>query len=233
MLELFPSGFEEVDRANGGVELVAYTDPGGEERLWQAFGGARATDVDEGWADRWREFHKPVRVGRLWVGPPWEPVPADALAVVIDPGRAFGTGAHPTTRLCLDFLQALTPGRLLDIGCGSGVLAIAASRLGYQPVVAVDIEAAAVDATRANAAANGVAVEVEHVVADAPLPAADVVVANISARGVLSLAGRVEAARLVTSGYLIPDTPGVPGYLRVERRILEGWVADLHVPETE
>ena len=71
MLELFPEGFEESDGADG-VELAAYTDAAGEERLWSAFGGARSTDVEEGWEDRWRAFHRPVRIGPLWVGPPWE-----------------------------------------------------------------------------------------------------------------------------------------------------------------
>ena len=139
MLELFPEGFEEVDRPQG-VELAAYTDAGGEERLWHFFGGARADDVEAGWEDRWRAFHQPVRVGALWIGPPWETPPGDALAVVVDPGRAFGTGSHATTQLCLQFLQELERGSLLDVGCGSGVLSIAAALLGFAPVVGVDIE---------------------------------------------------------------------------------------------
>src|SRR5207253_10473172 len=101
MIELFPEGFEEVE-SDSGVELAAYTDSAGEERGWHVFAGARSSEVDDGREDRWRTFHRPVRVGRLWVGPPWETPPGDALPVVIDPGRAFGTGAHPTTRLCLE-----------------------------------------------------------------------------------------------------------------------------------
>jgi ribosomal protein L11 methyltransferase len=229
MLELFPGGFEEVDRS-GGVELVAYTDAGGEERLWQAFGGARSTEVEDGWEERWRDFHRPVRVGGLWVGPPWEAPPAiGSLVVVIDPGRAFGTGAHPTTQLCLGLLQELQPGSLLDVGCGSGVLSIAGALLGYTPALAVDTDEAAVAATAANAQVNGVAVTSALVAADAVLPPADVVVANISAAGILGLAGRVDGAHLITSGYLQPDEPAVPGYRRVERRRLDGWVGDLHV----
>lgn len=230
MLELFPQGFEEVDRGNGGVELVAYTDASGEERLWQAFGGARGSDVEEGWEDRWRDFHRPVRVGSLWVGPPWESPPAGDRAVVIDPGRAFGTGAHPTTRLCLELLQddALGRGSVLDVGCGSGVLSIAAVLLGYGPVHGVDVDTSAIDATRENAEVNGVEITVELVAADSMLPAADVVVANISAASVAALDGRVAGTHLVTSGYLASDEPALAGYALVERRVLDGWAADVH-----
>ena len=77
MLELFPEGFEEVEQPDG-VEFVAYTEPSGEERLWQAFGAVSASEVEAGWEDGWRRFHRPVRVGSLWVGPPWEEAPADA-----------------------------------------------------------------------------------------------------------------------------------------------------------
>ncbi|MBW8741965.1 MAG: 50S ribosomal protein L11 methyltransferase [Acidobacteria bacterium] len=106
MLELFPGGFEEVDRSDG-VELVAYTDAQGEERMWRSFGRGAAADVGDGWEDRWREFHRPVEVGRLWIGQPWQTRADGAIAVVIDPGRAFGTGAHPTTRLALLLLDGL------------------------------------------------------------------------------------------------------------------------------
>ena len=228
MLQLFPTGFEEVEHTDGGIELVAYTDAGGEERLWQAFGGARSSPVEPGWEDRWRDFHRPVSVGQLWVGPPWE-TPAPGLgAVVIDPGRAFGTGAHATTRLCLALLQEQPFGSLLDIGCGSGVLSIAAAVLGFAPVLAVDNDPAAVEATLANAAANGVTLRAELVAGDEPLPSADVAVANISAASVAALSGRVDAARLITSGYLITDEPAVVGYERLDRRRIDGWVADVH-----
>src|SRR6185295_17444929 len=88
---------------------------------------------------------------------PWERPLEDGLDVVIDPGQAFGTGAHHTTRLCLELLLELDPdGALADWGCGSGVLAIAAARLGWDPVLACDWEAASVEATRENAVVNGV-----------------------------------------------------------------------------
>jgi ribosomal protein L11 methyltransferase len=227
MLELFPTGFEEIDRS-GGVELVAYTDASGEERLWQAFGGAQATDVETGWEDRWRDFHRPVRIGGLWVGPPWETPPSDSTVIVIDPGRAFGTGAHPTTRLCLALLQELSRGSLLDVGCGSGVLAIAAARLGYRPVEAVDVEAAAVDATRANAAANGVTLDVRRVEPHERLPPADLVVANISRESVLALPQRLATDRVVASGFLAGDEPQLEGFRRVDRREVDGWAADVY-----
>jgi ribosomal protein L11 methyltransferase len=227
MLEIFPAGFEELER-DGGVQLVAYTDAQGEERLWHVFGGARAEDVEDGWEDRWRTFHKPARVGGLWIGPPWETPDAGLLAVVIDPGRAFGTGAHPTTRLCLELLQEIEPGSLLDIGCGSGVLSIAAALLGFSSVVGVDVEEAAVEATLENARVNGVEVAAHHVAADADLPVAEIAVANISLDGIRAVAPRLDVSRLITSGYLADAEPVLDGFEHVERRSAGGWVADLY-----
>ncbi|MDQ4081817.1 MAG: 50S ribosomal protein L11 methyltransferase, partial [Actinomycetota bacterium] len=178
MLDLFPGGFEE-GFAGDELELAAYTDAQGEERLREAFGAVEAASVAEGWEDSWRRFHRPVRIGPLWVGPPWELDRGDGLSVVIDPGRAFGTGAHPTTRLCLELLLELRRGALTDLGAGSGVLAIAAAKLGYGPVVALDADEAAVEAVRANARANRVAVQAASAdVLSEPLPKADVAVAN-------------------------------------------------------
>ena len=227
MIELYPEGFEEVEKRSG-IELVAYTDAAGEERMWHVFGMGEATDVEEGWEDRWRTFHRPVRVGRLWVGPPWETPPPDALAVVIDPGRAFGTGAHPTTQLCLELMQELPGGSLLDVGCGSGVLAVAAALLGHAPVIAVDVESASIDATRENAARNGVALDARLVTTDERLPGADAAVANISIEAVGALPARLAARRLITSGYLASERPVLTGYTIAERREREGWAADLH-----
>jgi ribosomal protein L11 methyltransferase len=227
MLELFPEGFEELDHADG-LELVAYTDDAGEERLWAAFGEVAAEDVAGGWEERWREFHRPVRVGRLWVGPPWERPPADAEAIVVDPGRAFGTGGHATTRLCLQLIAGLERGSLLDVGCGSGVLAIGAVRLGFEPVTAIDHDPAAVEAALRNAAVNGVTLDCRRVDAlREPLPRADVVVANISTDAVERLLPRLDAKIIVTSGYLEGDLPESGGLRREQRLAQGGWAADV------
>jgi ribosomal protein L11 methyltransferase len=227
MIELFPAGFEELEHTDA-VELVAYTDAGGEERLWAAFGEVRSEEIPADWEERWREFHRPVRVGSLWIGPPWAEPPPDVQAVVVDPGRAFGTGGHATTRLCLQLLADLERGSLLDIGCGSGVLAIAAVRLGFAPVTAVDHDSAALDATARNAAANGVELELRR--ADAfvePLPATDVAVANIAREAVERLGPLVDSPALVASGYLEQDEPVLPRFRREARRTAGGWAADL------
>jgi ribosomal protein L11 methyltransferase len=226
MIELFPEGFEEVDEGDD-VELAAYTDAGGEERLWHAFGGAQTAGVETGWEDRWRSFHRPITIGPLWIGPPWEQPPADATAVVVDPGRAFGTGAHATTRLCLQLLLDLPRGPMLDVGCGSGVLAIAGAKLGFSPVVAIDVDPLAVDATRANAAANGVAVETALRDGLREPLSAETAVANIALDAIQQVAETVTCARLVTSGYLVADRLELPGYQRLRRVEDEGWAADV------
>jgi ribosomal protein L11 methyltransferase len=185
-------------------------------------------DVAEGWEDNWRGFHHGVVVGRFWIGPPWEKPPAGVGAVVIDPGRAFGTGAHPTTRLTLALLQEQPPASLIDVGCGSGVLSIAAAKLGFAPLVAVDVDPDAIEVTDENALANGV--EIDARVCDAltdELPAAELVVANVALDVVEALLARVPSGRAITSGYLERDEPRVTGWRTVERRTDGGWAADL------
>jgi ribosomal protein L11 methyltransferase len=181
-----------------------------------------------GWEDSWREFHRGVTIGRFWVGPPWEEAPAGAEMIVIDPGRAFGTGAHATTRLTLELLQELRPGSLLDVGCGSGVLAIAAVKLGFTPVIGVDVDETAVEVTLANAQVNGVQVDSRR--CDAlrdELPETEVAVANVALDVVEQLLPRLPARQLVASGYLEPDEPQLQGWHRIERRVADGWAADL------
>jgi ribosomal protein L11 methyltransferase len=197
--------------------------------LRDSFGPVSAVDVPPGWEDAWRGFHRPLRIGPLWIGPPWERPPPDSLAIVIDPGRAFGTGAHATTRLCLELLLTLEPTSLVDLGCGSGVLGIAAAKLGFSPVVAIDHDEAAVTATRANATANGVELEALRgdVLADV-LPDLCVGLANLERKLVERLATRPAPGTLVVSGFLATDRLQLPaGWRREDRRELSGWAAEL------
>ena len=225
MLELFPEGYAEA-RDGDSIELAAFTDEAGVDRLQSRFGHVRVDPVPEGWEDEWKRFHRPVEIGSLWVGPPWLEPAADLLPVVIDPGQAFGTGAHPTTQLCLELLQELDPGSLLDLGCGSGVIAIAARRLGYSPVAAVDIDEAAVEASARNVAANGVDVEVRRLdIVREPLPPAEVAVANIDLRTISFL--QPASTTFVTSGYYATERPDVAGFDDIERRTKADWAADL------
>ncbi|HMI81124.1 MAG TPA: 50S ribosomal protein L11 methyltransferase [Solirubrobacterales bacterium] len=191
---LAPNGVEE-ERGPGYVEYAIY---GGEGELPElgdldaAIAGGRvevsATEIPDDWADRWRDFHKPLLVAdRLWLRPSWEPPREGAIDVVVDPGQAFGTGAHPTTRLCLEFLCELEAageagGELVDLGTGSGVLAIAAAKLGWSPVRAYDHEPAAIEAAAANAAVNGVELQLERMNLRERLPElAPTLVANMTA----------------------------------------------------
>jgi ribosomal protein L11 methyltransferase len=169
-----------------------------------------------------------VRVGPFWIGPPWQLPPRDAVPLVIDPGQAFGTGAHATTQLCIELVAEQEPTALVDVGCGSGAIAIAAALLGFTPVTAVDVDPAAVDATVRNAAANGTALDARQLdlVSDA-LPAADLVVANISLELVEALLPRTDARLVIAAGYLERDQPRLGSYRRRERRVRGGWAADL------
>ena len=230
MLELAPDGFEERETP-ADVELAAYVPAPEASRIRERFPGARVERVEPGWEDAWRRFHRPVRIGRLWVGPPWEEPDPDAVAVVVDPGRAFGTGAHATTRLCLELLQELPLGSLVDLGCGSGVLAVAAAKLGFRPVLALDADPAAVEVTRENAVANAVALDVRQAdVVDGTVPPADVAVANVSLAVVRAAAGRVRADRLLTSGYRVDDAVDLTGWRLVARREADGWAAHVFAP---
>jgi ribosomal protein L11 methyltransferase len=164
------------------------------------------TLADQDWVRASQAQFEPLLVGRrLWVGPTWHEPPAGRISVRIDPGLAFGTGSHPSTKLVLGYLDRTIAGgeRVLDYGCGSGILAIAAAKLGATRVDAVDLDPEAVETTRANAHAN--AVEVRAALPDA-LPAADydVVVANILAQPLIVLAPLLaqRGTRLALSGIL-------------------------------
>jgi ribosomal protein L11 methyltransferase len=130
--------------------------------------------------------------------------------------------------LCVELVAELEPARLLDLGCGSGVIAIAAALLGFSPVIALDVDPAAVDATARNAAANAVGVDVRLLdLTTGALPGADVAVANISSALVETVLARTDARVVVASGFLESEHPELGAYRRRERRLRDGWAADL------
>jgi ribosomal protein L11 methyltransferase len=214
------------------LELAVYGGPEVEEVLRASFTAVTSELVEPGWEDNWRAFHRPVEIGKLWVGPPWEEPPQGLLPVVVDPGAAFGTGAHPTTRLCLELLQELEPASLLDIGCGSGVLAIAAAKLGFSPVFAFDNDPEAIEATLTNTKANGVLLDARLAdVLAASLPPAEVAVCNISLQALEELASGLECNTLVASGFLASDDLRLAGYSVVRRQEQADWAAVVARPE--
>jgi ribosomal protein L11 methyltransferase len=224
LLELAPGGVEEVELPDGDVEYAVYGAPGELPALpaLQAAAGeslvdVRTSEVADDWDQSWREFHRPlVLEGRLTVRPPWEPPGQTPIDLVIDPGRAFGTGAHATTRLCLELLLDLpTDGPLVDVGCGSGVLAIAAAQLGFAGVLALDNDPVAVGIARANALENRVQIEVRRCdLRRETVPVAMTVMANLLRPLLLDLAqGWEDSAqrpdRLIASGLLSSEADEV------------------------
>jgi ribosomal protein L11 methyltransferase len=206
---------------------------------------ALASVADADWAAAWHEHFRPIAVGRtLLVTPPWEtPDSSDRVVLAIEPGRAFGTGHHGTTAGCLELLEALVaadrPVRAIDVGTGSGILAIAAARLGVTDVLACDTDPDAVAAAGGNAARNGVAGRVRAVVADAATLAAEpapLVVANLLAAAHRALGSRYRdlvgsGGALVLGGLLDAEADDVTaalaahGFRREAARSLEGWTS--------
>jgi len=249
LLELVPGGLEERDLDDDTVEYALYGAPGelpdvGELRA--VAGGAlvdvSTSEVSDG--SDWRDWHRPLDVGPLRVRAPWAPERPGALDVVIDPGQAFGTGAHPSTRLTLALLVELPgdrpqgdpPGPLADWGCGSGILAVAAARLGFDPVLACDHERESVAATLAAAEANGVELTATRCdLRRAPGPWAPTVLANLVRPLLLEIAAVMERPpeRLIASGLTLDEVGDVvaafePHGLGLRaRRDGDGWSAIL------
>jgi ribosomal protein L11 methyltransferase len=227
LLVLAPNGVEE-DRGADYVEYAIYGGPGEvpdlgelEAAAGEALVAVSSTEVPDDWADRWRDFHSAMVIAdRVVVRPSWESAAAEhdgLVEVVVDPAQAFGTGAHPTTRLCIELLVELerageADGPLCDWGTGSGVLAITAAKLGFGPVAGCDHEEASVEAAGENGRANGVELEVERRnLREAPAPWAPTVVANMTAPVLLDVAARLERApsTLVCSGLLAHEVDDV------------------------
>ncbi len=243
LLELAPNGLEETEEGDV-VEFAVYGAPGELPALpalraaaGEAFVEVETEEIPDDWYDGWKEFHRPIVVGdRLRVRPPWEAaVDDERVDVVIDPGMAFGTGSHPTTRMCLELMLELDPGGpFADLGCGSAVLAIAAAKLGWDPVVALDHEAAAVAAAAANATANGAAIEARRWdLRRDDIPAAPTVAANLLRPLLLELVRRLEAppTHLVAGGLLVEQVYEVAaafaarGLVERSRRTEGEWAA--------
>jgi ribosomal protein L11 methyltransferase len=261
LLELAGGGVEERDLQGDVVEYAVYGSPGELPELpdlraiaGEALVEVSSSEIADDWGERWRHFHRPVLVesaapglvSALHVRPPWEAPSGrgDMHEIVVDPGQAFGTGGHATTRLCLELLQQLTAaggsGGLLDVGTGSGVLAIAAVRLGYGPVLALDHDRLSVAAAIENAEVNGAAIEVRRFdLRREPLPELEgvrvsTVLANLLRPLLLDLAGSIASPpeNLIVSGLLREEVEEVVsafgerlGLCERERRESGEWAA--------
>jgi len=189
--------------------------------------------AEDDWLEKWKVNFKPLRVGKHWIiAPTWEevhPGPEDSV-IHIDPGRAFGTGHHETTRLCLEWLEGWSEAQhdassksLLDVGTGSGILAIAAALLGFHQIVAVDNDQEAIEVARENIALNGVVDKIVlqiGTVADVQ-SRFDVILANIQALPLIRMAGLLvrclkDSARLVLSGVLLEQQEQVQAAYEAE-----------------
>lgn len=194
---------------------------------------------DKDWERAWMENFHPMCFGeRLWICPSWKPVPdPDAVNVMLDPGLAFGTGTHPTTSLCLQWLDGLdlTGKTIIDFGCGSGILAIAALKLGAARAIGIDIDPQAIEASQANAERNGVAEKLElYLTDDAPDVAGDILVANILAGPLTELAPAIAdrtqpGGLLALSGLLNTQTEKVcdaykPWFTQFDVAEKEEWI---------
>ncbi|MCA9939917.1 MAG: 50S ribosomal protein L11 methyltransferase [Anaerolineales bacterium] len=202
---------------------------------------------EQDWANAWKAHYEPFRIGRrLWIQPSWQPaqavLPGD-IVLTLDPGMAFGTGLHPTTQMCLQVLETLVcPGMsMLDVGTGSGILAVAGARLGAARVLGVDTDGLAVEAARANAALNGTTTQVRIApgsLSSVPLSSWDLVLVNILAPVIESLLRQdhlldyvAPEGFLILSGIIDAQLPGVTAAIVAsggeitQTHVIRDWVA--------
>ena len=212
-----PGGPESASRPEGagGPESASGPVTAALARLG-ALGTLTSSPEEAGWETRWRRFHQPVTIGELYIRPPWRPSRPGSLDLVIDVGMVFGTGGHATTRQCLEALCTLPRGSLLDVGTGSGVLALAALCLGHGPVYALDVDEQAVEVAEHNAQRNGL--EPTFIVGDVrdpalPLPDTNAVVANLDLTGILGLGERTAAAADAAAGAAAEARPWQPQHV--------------------
>jgi ribosomal protein L11 methyltransferase len=214
------------------VVVAWFAERAAAEAVARAQAGALAEVPDEDWGEGWKKDFRPLDVGRVRVRPSWidAPAPPGMVEVVLDPGMAFGTGSHPTTSLCLaalsDLLAARPGASVLDVGTGSGLLAIAARKLGAARVAANDNDPVAVEVARENAARNGAALELTGAPPEAIPGTFDVVVANILANVLVALAP-VLAAKLAPDGVLLLSGILAPQEDEVRRAHVEAGLAPL------
>jgi ribosomal protein L11 methyltransferase len=230
LLPLVPGGVHHREGIEEGLdELIVFDTAGGPDpdELRRLAGDdameVAVAEVPGGPAERRLRLYRPLLVGPVWIRPAWAPAAPDhALEVVLGEGSGFGSGAHPTTRGCIEILLGLQPGgSFADLGCGSGILSIVAAKLGWSPVVAVDVSASAVDTAAANAEASraGIGCTRVDLIAE-PAPIARTTVANVPAvvhRAIAAslvaqaAAGAEPPAVLIASGIPRSDRAGVTG----------------------
>jgi len=225
MLEAFPGGLEEVARGAARIGFAGYLGVDEPPPVLPDWMTATPEAVPDGWREAWRKFHKPTQIGDVWVRPPWLAEPEDAI--ILEPGHAFGTGSHGTTRGAGMLLLDEPPGRLLDLGCGSGLLSILGAKRGHSPILAMDIDDFAIDSTLENAEVNGVADQIEVRKGDVivePLPESDLVVANIERKLIEMLLQRdCLPDRIIVSGLRIEDDVAMDGWSVQREIVLDGW----------
>jgi len=226
--ELGTAGLEVSDHGEDTRVLTAYFPDGGADAaaLRAALGPVPGLEVepvpvpDLDWVTLQRRDFRPLTVGRFRIAPSWDLPPEAEDVLIVDPGRAFGTGAHETTRLCLTLLQSIAArrplGGVLDVGAGTGLLAVAAARLGARPAVAVDVDPDAIESARVHAALNRAALAIVRGDGGRPLQRGrfDIVMANLTAALLIERRGELASLRapegmLLMSGMLVEDLPEV------------------------